>query len=74
MSSRNNKVGRGSRSLRQKTTDKKAQYLDGLESDSDEDPGGQAFDVLDKLDSQKFAQFFVKELPGEEVNLAYFQR
>lgn len=60
------------RSLRQKS--EKTLYLDGLESDSDEETHRQTFDVMEKLRSTKFPQYFVKAMKGDEVNIAYFQR
>ena len=59
------------RSLRQKAT---MQYL--VDSDSDEG-GRQNFSLEDKLASTRFPQYlqyFIKELQGSQVNLAYFQR
>ena len=61
------------RSLRQKA-EKTLQYLD---SDSDDEGGRQNFNLEDKLNSTRFPmylQYFVKELKGEEVNIAYFQK
>ena len=63
-----------SRSLRQKAS--KSIYIDGLDSDSDEE-SRQNFSLEDKLASTKFPQysrFFVKEMQGPDVNLAHFQR
>ena len=60
------------RSLRQKAT---MQYL--VDSDSDEEGGRQNFSLEDKLASTRFPQYlqyFIKELQGSQVNLAYFQR
>ena len=61
------------RSLRQKA-EKTLQYLD---SDSDDDGSRQNFNLEDKLTSTRFPQYlqyFVKELNGDEVTLAYFQK
>lgn len=61
------------RSLRQKA-EKTLQYLD---SDSDEDGSRQNFSLEEKLNSTRFPsylQYFVKELNGDEVTLAYFQK
>lgn len=58
--------------LRQKA-EKTLQYLD---SDSDDDGFKQNFNLEEKLASTRFPQYlqyFVKDLPGHEVNLAYFQ-
>ena len=61
------------RSLRAKAESKASAYLDS--SDEEDDTLKQTFDVQEKLkNTKKFAQFFVKELEGEQVNLAYFQR
>ena len=46
------------------------------DSDSEEE-GKQSFSLHEKLTSKKFPeyrQYFVKDLKGDEVNLAYFQR
>lgn len=59
--------------LRQKA-EKTLQYLD---SDSDEEGGRQNFNLEDKLNSTRFPQYlqyFVKELVGDEVTIAYLQR
>lgn len=64
--------GEAERSLRQKA-EKTLQYLD---SDSDDDGFKQNFNLEEKLASTRFPQYlqyFVKDLPGDEVNLAYFQ-
>lgn len=62
----------GDRALRQKV---EKQYVDGMESDSDEEGNRQTFSVMEKLqDNVKFPKYFIKELKGEEVNLEYFQR
>lgn len=61
------------RSLRQKA-EKTLQYLD---SDSDEDGSRQNYSLEDKLTSTRFPQYlqyFVKELTGDQVTLAYFQK
>ena len=58
--------------MRQKS--EKTLYLDGLESDSDEETHKQTFDVMEKLRSTKFPQYFVKPMKGDEVNIAYFQK
>ncbi len=64
-----------SRSLRQKGSSSTVSYLDGLESDSDEETHyRQTFDVQEKLESAKFPQYFVREMRGDEVTIAYFQR
>ena len=62
------RIGDAKRSQAEKTL----QYLD---SDSDDD-ARQNFNLEEKLASTRFPQYlqyFVKELPGDEVNLAYFQ-
>lgn len=64
----------GDRALRQKNNDRRHAYLDGLDSDSDEEVLKQTFNVLEKLACPRFAQYFVKELLGEELQLSYFQR
>ena len=67
------KTGELDRSLRQKA-EKTLQYL---ESDSDDESGRQNFDLQDKLNSTRFPkymQYFVKQLSGSEVTLAYFQK
>ena len=64
--------GEADRSLRQKA-EKTLQYLD---SDCDDDGFKQNFNLEEKLASTRFPQYlqyFVKDLPGHEVNLAYFQ-
>ena len=66
-------AGPSDRSLRQKA---KSFYVEGLDSDSDEE-GRQNFSLEEKLASTKFPQYmryFVKELTGDQVDLAYFQR
>ena len=82
MSAGSKRRGRGSRGgggrgvdadrpIRAKTSN--SAYLDS--SDEEDDTLKQTFDVHEKLrDTKKFAQFFVKELNGEDVTLAYFQR
>ena len=63
------RIGDAKRSQAEKTL----QYLD---SDSDDDGSRQNFNLEEKLASTRFPQYlqyFVKDLPGEEVNLAYFQ-
>ena len=63
------RIGDAKRSQVEKTL----QYLD---SDSDDDGSRQNFNLEEKLASTRFPQYlqyFVKDLPGEEVNLAYFQ-
>ena len=67
------RTGESERSLRQKA-EKTLQYLD---SDSDDDAGRQNFNLDDKLNSTRFPkymQLFVKDLKGDEVTLAYFQK
>ena len=61
------------RSMRQKAT---MQYLMS-DSDSEDDGSKQNFDLQDKLTSTRFPQYlqyFIKELSGDQVNLAYLQR
>ena len=60
------------RALRQKSD--RRQYVDGGDSDEEEETLKQTFSVQEKLRSSKFPQFFVKELKGEEVTVEYFQR
>jgi hypothetical protein len=46
------------------------------DSDSEEE-GKQSFDLSEKLTSKKFPeyrQYFVKDMTGDQVDLAYFQR
>jgi hypothetical protein len=62
------------RSMRQKA-DKTLQYL--ADSDSEDDGIRQKFSLEEKLASTKFPQYlqyFVKELPGDQVTLALFQK
>ncbi len=61
------------RLLRQKA-DRARQYVDGMDSDEEEDTLKQTFSVMDKLACPKFSAFFVRELRGEEANVEYFQR
>jgi len=65
-------------SLQIKITIFKLYNFDTFFRDSDsEDDGKQSFNLSEKLSSKKFPeyrQYFVKDLKGEEVNLAYFQR
>ena len=52
------------------------QYLMS-DSDSEDDGSKQNFDLQDKLTSTRFPQYlqyFIKELSGDQVNLAYLQR
>ncbi len=64
--------GGGDRSLRHKSDRK--QYVDGVDSDDEDDGFRQTFDVVEKLLSPKFLSLFVKEIRGDEVTLDYFQR
>ena len=67
------KTSDSERSLRQKA-EKTLSYFD---SDSDDDGGRQNWNLEDKLNSTrypKYAQYFVKQLDGNKVNLEYFQK
>ena len=58
-------------------TDRPVSYHDDIDLDSDEEGFKQNFDIQEKLASTKFPQYlryFVKELPGDQVDLLYFQR
>ena len=62
--------------MRQKT-ERPVSYIDDVDLDSDEEVCKQNFNIEEKLASSKFPQYlryFVKELPGDQVDLLYFKR